>query len=101
VWLLDRPGRKPDGVRHLDELRLPAALRLPDRTGRRHRDHALNQAMPLPAGHSVLCEDPQAFRVPEGGAVIDFEPDSSAASVERRIVDVLGAQALGSSDQPV
>lgn len=45
----------------------------------------------LPDGHAVLCEDPAAVRSPESAAVIDFEADSSPASVERRIVDTLGS----------
>jgi hypothetical protein len=49
----------------------------------------------LPNGFSVLCEDPNAFRTP--GAVIDFKRRSSPASVERRIVDVLGDTLSGSA----
>jgi hypothetical protein len=48
----------------------------------------------LPDGISVLCADPSVVRYPEAAALIDFTSGSSPASVERRIVDVLGDVAL-------
>jgi hypothetical protein len=50
----------------------------------------------LPDGFSVLCDDPKVVEQPEVAAIIDFDPESSPVSVERRIVDLLGAP-LGSS----
>jgi hypothetical protein len=40
----------------------------------------------LPDGHSVLCDDPNAFRTAEAAVVINFEPGSSPAAVEQRIL---------------
>jgi hypothetical protein len=50
----------------------------------------------LPDGVSVLCDDPKAVEHPKVAAIIEFERDSSPASAERRIVEVLGLP-LGSS----
>ena len=41
----------------------------------------------LPDGFSVLCEDPDMVQDPEVAAIIDFEPASSPAAIERRILD--------------
>lgn len=41
----------------------------------------------LPDGFSVLCDDPKAVEHPEVAAIVDFEPASSPAAIERRILD--------------
>jgi hypothetical protein len=49
----------------------------------------------LDDGFSILCEDPNAFRTPDAAAVIEFEPDSTPAEVEQRIVERFGTDAAG------
>jgi hypothetical protein len=43
----------------------------------------------LPDGFSVLCDGPKVVQHPEVAGIIEFEPDSAPASVERRILDGL------------
>jgi len=43
----------------------------------------------LDDGYSILCEDPDAFRTPDAGAVIEFGRGSTPAAVKQRIVDRL------------
>ena len=47
----------------------------------------------ITGGYAVLCEDPKIVQRPEAAAIIDFEPNSSPATVERRILEVLGHEA--------